>query len=157
MLSSVEVESLLQGELLSCFDEQAPAAPLTQQRLVTSEDWTDVELDAATGKLAAANNPAFPAPQKPKADIFPRCDEIARPDELFLKPPYFLTVIHTAFDAVDIHCSHSPTLQWLADYLKKWCRADAQSTQRASSPSITPSYFWTNQQLTAWMQLVGVH
>lgn len=133
--SPFEIEPLFKGQLLDCFKEPTQASPHVQ-RPAPPEDWADVSVDNSTGKPAIADRPM---PQLTSTsttreiNVLPRCDTLARPDELYLKPPYHLTVVNAGNTFVEVQCSHSPTLQLLADYLKKWCRTNHQDSQNVSS------------------------
>lgn len=59
----------------------------------------------------------------------PDANTLACPDELFTQPPYTLLMTYVfAGPAKEtrIHCSHSPTLEFLHAYLKKWAQTSSE-------------------------------
>ncbi|KAK8116318.1 hypothetical protein PG984_012820 [Apiospora sp. TS-2023a] len=137
-----ELESVLRGQLLNCFKKDAgtsQSATLASRPAAPADDWADVSLDAATGKAAVVEtareddrygNTRSGPPAKAAYDVLPDCNTLARPDDLLLKPPYHLVVYDRGSGGVEVHCSHSPSLQLLNDYLKKWCRVNQQNHQK---------------------------
>lgn len=139
-----ELESVLRGQLLNCFKKNTgtsqPTTPASRPA-APADDWADVSLDAATGKAAVVEtvkkgdrygSTRYEPPLKAAYDVLPECSTLARPDDLLLKPPYHLVVYDRGSSEVEIHCSHSPSLQLLSDYLKKWCRVNQQNYNKVS-------------------------
>ncbi|KAI2622705.1 hypothetical protein GGS26DRAFT_593995 [Hypomontagnella submonticulosa] len=110
MPSPAEMQSIFKTKLLSCFDDQEAAL----------DDWADVGVD---DNLAVVESPQ-------PADVLPDINVLPRPDELLLKPPYHLVVYGGGKSMVEVQCSHSPTLELLAEYLKKWCKINHHDTRR---------------------------
>ncbi|KAH8883562.1 hypothetical protein GQ53DRAFT_882329, partial [Thozetella sp. PMI_491] len=126
-----ELFPTFRGNLLACFDEK----DATVSKPPAADDWADVEMDSATGRAAVVERPApargssGPAGMVSLAsDFLPTVSALPRPDVLLLRPPYHLQM-HVGGNEVEIQCSHSPTLQLLSDYLKKWCRVNHNDTR----------------------------
>ncbi|KAI0893151.1 hypothetical protein F4806DRAFT_477164 [Annulohypoxylon nitens] len=111
--SLADLQPSFKAKLLRCFDDQK--LPL--------DDWADLSAEDASHK-AATTEILRPV------DVFPDINIVPRPDQLLLKPPYHLSVYSLDKTRVEIQCSHSPTLELLADYLKKWCKTIPQQTLR---------------------------
>ncbi|KAI2469139.1 hypothetical protein F4781DRAFT_395362 [Annulohypoxylon bovei var. microspora] len=116
---STELQPQLKVKLLQCFDD----------RHLPLDDWADLSVEAANHNSAAIE------PHRP-FDILPDISILPRPDQLLLKPPYHLAVYSEGKTKVEIQCSHSPTLELLADYLKKWCKVVPQDTSRPPAVDI---------------------
>lgn len=142
-----ELEAALRGQLLNCFKKDAGAATqstvLASRAAAPADDWADVSVDVATGKAAVVEEQRSHQPYAPPAkaayDILPDIGSLARPDDLLLKPPYHLVVYDRGSTEVEVHGSHSPSLQFLSEYLKKWCRINQQNHQKVSPLLLYPS------------------
>lgn len=66
----------------------------------------------------------------PVVERIPNLATIARPPDLLTTVPYILTVTQNGKDFIRIDCSHEPTLELLAAYLKKWNRTNPNDSQR---------------------------
>ncbi|KAK4129077.1 hypothetical protein N657DRAFT_639627 [Parathielavia appendiculata] len=122
--------------LLACFDEKKPQ--LTQSMVAGGADnWEAVEIDVPTGKAEVVETaPALRASTRSKVDFLPNLASLPRPDQLFLQPPYHLTLTHGRQE-IELQCSHSPSLQLLADYLKRWCRVNHADTRNPPAVQVT--------------------
>ncbi|KLU85512.1 hypothetical protein MAPG_04535 [Magnaporthiopsis poae ATCC 64411] len=144
-----ELLPLFKGEIHESFDETKNKKKTTKLPSRSGpppgDDWADVEVDEATGKLgiveqtkpaaAATSSGSAPPPGLPKPEFLPNADTLPRPDELLLKPPYHLIVHAKGLTEVEVQCSHSPSLSFIADYLKRWSRANHNMTNKP--PSVT--------------------
>ncbi|KAI1385208.1 uncharacterized protein F4822DRAFT_337435 [Hypoxylon trugodes] len=110
--SSNELQSHFKDKLLDCFT--GPQTP--------PEDWADVSIDATYDKPASTKSHEY-------FDTLPDISILPRPDELLLKPPYHLVIYGGGKSMVEVQCSHSPTLELLAEYLKKWCKINHRDTR----------------------------
>ncbi|KAK3335844.1 hypothetical protein B0T19DRAFT_20875 [Cercophora scortea] len=117
-----ELYAVFRSGLLACFDAEKKKAQIPVRQ---ADDWADVEMDTTTGKAQVVEQPK-PSASGAKVDFFPNVASLPRPDQLFLKPPYHLTM--TLGRDIEIQCSHSPTLQFLSDYLRRWCRVNHHDT-----------------------------
>jgi hypothetical protein len=130
-----ELVPVFQDGLLTCFeakkDISAPSHP------AAADDWADIEVDAATGKTNIVEIPARPAASQgsamPKVDYLPDMSSLPRPNDLFLKPPFHL-IVSAGLKEIEVQGSHSPSLQLLAEYFKRWCRVNHQDTRKVSWP-----------------------
>ncbi|KAK0632726.1 hypothetical protein B0T14DRAFT_491031 [Immersiella caudata] len=131
-----ELFPVFRGKLLTCF--QAPKkAELPIRQGVAADEWADVELDTATGKPEVVEKTRSPPVSSSRTvEFLPNVQSLPRPDELFLRPPYHLTVVpgHTE---IEIQCSHSPSLKVLSEYLKRWCRINHHDTTEPAAVQIT--------------------
>jgi hypothetical protein len=99
------------------------------------DDWADVSFDNATGRAAVLEVPhrhagrtAAAAAVAQQFDMIPDMNTIPRADDLLLKPPYHLIVKVHSKTHIEVECSHTPTLQFLSDYLKRWSRTNHNRT-----------------------------
>ncbi|KAI0969033.1 hypothetical protein F4678DRAFT_177650 [Xylaria arbuscula] len=125
--------SFFAGGLLKVFDEKEKQKASSKVELTAADDWADVALDNKTGNVAVVELPerrATTQQQSPAFDLIPDVDVIPRPEELLLKPPYHLTVRDFGSTSTEVQCSHSPTLQFLSDYLKKWTKTNYNYTNK---------------------------
>ncbi|KAI8627620.1 hypothetical protein F5Y19DRAFT_442325 [Xylariaceae sp. FL1651] len=129
--------SYFKGSLLGCFDEKAKSSASLNTAPAAVDDWADVSVDN-TGKAAVIELPQRHqvAPVSPEPEFMPDISVLSRPDELLLKPPYHLIVYGIGKTQVEVQCSHSPTLQFLSDYLQKWSRIDHNKTTRPPSAEV---------------------
>ncbi|OTA65825.1 hypothetical protein K449DRAFT_410832 [Hypoxylon sp. EC38] len=110
MPSLIEMQSIFKLGLLDCFDD--PQTSL--------DEWANLSLDAIGENRAATESHQH-------FDVLPDISVLPRPDDLLLKPPYHLVIYGGGDTSVEAQCSHSPTLQLLADYLKRWCKLNHQN------------------------------
>lgn len=128
-----ELFPVFQGDLLACFDvAKEPQLPV-RKAAAGADDWEGVEVDTATGKVQVETvetpkGSGLETPARAKVEFLPNVASLPRPDQLFLKPPYHLTLLH-GHQQIELHCSHSPTLQLLAEYFKRWCRVNHADTR----------------------------
>ncbi|KAI1424276.1 hypothetical protein F5Y12DRAFT_715422 [Xylaria sp. FL1777] len=123
--------SFFMGNLLKIFDEKEKHSTSSKTESTTADDWADVAVDNKTGNAAVVEIPHRHATQQPPAfDLMPDVEIIPRPEELLLKPPYYLTIRDFNSSSTEVQCSHSPTLQFLSDYLKKWARTNYNHTNK---------------------------
>ncbi|KAF2972062.1 hypothetical protein GQX73_g1622 [Xylaria multiplex] len=124
--------SFFTGNLLKIFDEKPNHSTPPNTQPTSIDDWADVALDNKTGNAAVIEIPQrhAVARESPTFDIIPDIETVARPDELLLKPPYHLTVRDYNSSTIVVQCSHSPTLQFLSDYLTKWARTNHNNTRK---------------------------
>ncbi|KAI8948148.1 hypothetical protein F4801DRAFT_471158 [Xylaria longipes] len=131
--SKAYILSFFTGNLLKVFDEKAKHDTLSTVEPVAADDWADVAVDNKTGNAAViemSQRHSTTAQQSPAFDVIPDVGTISRPDELLLKPPYHLIMHSNGKISIDVQCSHSPTLQFMADYLKKWSKTNHNNTTR---------------------------
>ncbi len=64
-----------------------------------------------------------------RTDFLPSVDSLARPDELFSRPPYHLVVNDLGRQKIEIQSSHTKSLQLLSGYLQRWCRINHNDTR----------------------------
>ncbi|GAP91547.2 hypothetical protein SAMD00023353_6500470 [Rosellinia necatrix] len=133
---------------------QHDASPLAAETKTTSaeaaDDWADVVVDksASGGRVVSvvesaprqqyqsAPQTAAAVPAAPGFDLMPDVGIVSRPDDLLLKPPYHLIVQGAGSSQIDVQCSHSPTLQFLSDYLKKWSKTNHNNTTRPPAAEV---------------------
>ncbi|KAI0836184.1 hypothetical protein F5Y06DRAFT_274413 [Hypoxylon sp. FL0890] len=119
MPSPIEMQPLFKVRLLDCFDD--PQAPL--------DEWANLCMDTIDDNSVAT------APCQ-SLDVLPDISILPRPDDLLLKPPYHLAVYGGGNLIVEVQCSHSPTLELLADYLEKWCKVNHQDVRHPPAVEI---------------------
>ncbi|KAM0324334.1 hypothetical protein ACHAQA_008115 [Verticillium albo-atrum] len=130
-----ELYPTFRSALLGCFDEKDASG---RSQPAAADDWADVKLDAATGKLAVSEK-ASPAFDASAVEFFPNWESLPRPDELLLRAPYHL-ILHASSSRIEIEGSHSPSLKFLSDYLKRWCRVNHNDTRAVSHLGVLLSH-----------------
>ncbi|XWX01172.1 hypothetical protein V2A60_009198 [Cordyceps javanica] len=106
----------LRAGIFGAFEaEETPPAP---------EDWADLgDPKVASPARAGESSSVVVVPVAARSPAFlPTLNDVPRPDVLQLQPPYRL-IVHDRGSYIEVQCSHSPTLELLAGYLEKWCRA----------------------------------
>ena len=125
-----ELFPVFRGDLLVCLDLAKARLP-ERKAAASADDWEGVEVDSATGTVqveAVEAHKSLETAASAKVEFLPNVASLPRPDQLFLKPPYYLTLLH-GHQQIELHCSHSPTLQLLAEYFKRWCRVNHADTR----------------------------
>jgi hypothetical protein len=85
----------------------------------------------ATTSVAAHMAPMAVRSAAPVNDRLPQVSMIDRPEEFLMRPPYFL-IIRATDRKVIVQGSHQPSLELLADYLKKWAKTNRQFANQVS-------------------------
>ncbi|KAI3319864.1 hypothetical protein HD806DRAFT_250876 [Xylariaceae sp. AK1471] len=134
------MQSFFTGTLINCFSAKSkPSSSPSNAESGAVDDWADVSVDKSTGTAAIVDSLQRHIPtqlqqqrqqESPQFDTIPDVNTISRPDELLLKPPYHLTVYAINKTLAEVQCSHSPTLQFLSDYLQKWSKTNHNNTTR---------------------------
>lgn len=113
---------------MDCFSEKKPTKSLNQTVPLT-EEWADVSMDKATGQASLTSTVITASSSKFDVTRIPDISSLPRPDELLQEPPYHLA-IYSGSNTVEIHGSHSPSLEFISAYLKKWVRTDHNDTRK---------------------------
>lgn len=117
-----ELEAVHKGVLLGdCFSDKPKHEPTSSDR--TLEDWDDVAVDRTTSRPSLVPGLSPVAPVRRVVDRLPDLALLTRPDELLREPPYHLSV-YASHGTVELHGSHSPTLELIAAYLNKFVRSN---------------------------------
>ncbi|KAK0661240.1 hypothetical protein QBC41DRAFT_37037 [Cercophora samala] len=123
-----ELFPIFRGHLVTCFDTDKKQTELpvrdAQVAGTPADDWAEVEVNVDSSKPQA------------KVEFLPNAASLPGPDQLFLRPPYCLTMTAST-KRIELHCSHSPTLQFLSDYLRRWCRVNRHDTTNPPAVQIT--------------------
>ena len=109
-------------QLLACFAKKETPQPSEIKEVGGTDDWAGVEVDTTTGTPKLVDAPRTMS-LKPDVEFMPDVASLPRPDQLFLRPPYHLTLF-PGRPKIEVHSSHSPSLDFLAAYLKRWCRVN---------------------------------
>ncbi|KAG6013118.1 hypothetical protein E4U41_005149, partial [Claviceps citrina] len=108
---------------------QPPPPPPPPPSQSQSPSLTD---NANTNANANANTNTATDPKPPHHHHhhhhLPNVNSLPRPDDLLLRPPYHLHITHES--CIRIQCSHGPSLGFLDEYLRKWCRTNGNRTDR---------------------------
>lgn len=132
-----ELFPVFRGDLLACFDEGKTKPQQPADAAGTADDWVGMEVDTESGRAEVVEHPIrSKAPARAKVEFLPSVASLPRPDQLFLRPPYHLTMI-PGHQQIELQCSHSPSLQLLADYLKRWCRVNHSDTRNVGCAVFT--------------------
>lgn len=110
----LEFIPIFREDLRTTFDKKP-----TSSQIQDEED--AVIVDSATKPL---KDLSINTRARPVVQYLPDASSIPRPDELLQRPPYLLHVRSSGDHRVYIECTHSPSLQVLATYLKRWCRTN---------------------------------
>ncbi|KAK7426104.1 hypothetical protein QQZ08_007414 [Neonectria magnoliae] len=126
--------SLFKGQLLDCFEKKKRPSQSLPIRSTTGDEWANVATDEAAEKPTqpVAAKSAFTA-----VEYLPNASTLPKPGTLLLKPPYHLFIHTIGNNKLEIQCSHSGTLEVLADYLKRWCRINPNLTTKPPAVEIT--------------------
>ncbi|KAK3989906.1 hypothetical protein QBC44DRAFT_369473 [Cladorrhinum sp. PSN332] len=127
-----ELLPTFRGHLLTCFETDKRSTLVVPVTHPAADDWAEVQLETRP----AATEPVDTLSSQPEVEFLPDVASLPRPDELLLRPPYHLTLAASRA-TIEIHGSHSPTLQVLADYLKRWCRVNHNDTTNPPGVQIT--------------------
>ena len=92
----------------------------------------------ATTSVAAHMAPMAVRSAAPVNDRLPQVSMIDRPEEFLMRPPYFL-IVRATDRKVILQGSHQPSLELLADYLKKWAKTNRQFANQVSINQFLPS------------------
>ncbi|KAJ6789757.1 hypothetical protein PWT90_06778 [Aphanocladium album] len=111
--------SELRAQIYGLF-EPKESAPL--------EDWADLGDSKKAVPAASEGHVVVPVAAQGVA-FLPTLNDVPRPDILQLQPPYRL-IVHDRGNYIEVQCSHSPSLELLAGYLEKWCRAIPSRSER---------------------------
>ncbi|CAG9977921.1 unnamed protein product [Clonostachys byssicola] len=112
-------------QLLGCFKKDKPLALRPSARGdLDPEDEEDYEAVSAPKRPAAAAAAApSPAPKpKPVSETLPDPRSLPKPSTLLQAPPYHLFVHAFGNNTLEVQCSNGPTLDFLAEYFKKWAQ-----------------------------------
>ena len=115
--------------LLNAFKEEKTHTIHSRAQAATADDWADVEVDKLSGKPDVIDRSV----EQSQAIIsLPDAKLVPRPDDLLLRPPYHMMIYRHGHNHLEIQCSHSPSLQFLADYFKRWSRVNHEDTRSVS-------------------------
>ncbi|KAL3961389.1 hypothetical protein ACCO45_002912 [Purpureocillium lilacinum] len=121
---------------------KAEGAFKAQGGAAAAEEWTSVAVSdgKATTVAASAAEPTTLVVAG-KSSYMPSVTSLPPPDKLLLRPPYHMIVY--GGHEVRVQCSHGPSLEFLASYLKKWCRANTRRSDKLPLVAATlgPSAF----------------
>ncbi|CAG9946784.1 unnamed protein product [Clonostachys rosea f. rosea IK726] len=92
-------------QLLSCFKKDKPLALRP----------------SAAGDLDPEDEEDYEAP-KPVSETLPDPRSLPKPSTLLQAPPYHLFVHAFGNNTLEVQCSNGPTLDFLAEYFKKWAQ-----------------------------------
>ena len=145
VLQPAELFPVFRGNLLACFDgtrkTMKEASSEGGAAAGAGDDWADIKVDSVTGGAQVVEKEHHQAPTVPvggksksKVEFLPTVASLPRPDELFLRPPYHLVVTGSHGGEIEIQGSHSPSLQLIADYFKRWCRVNPHDTRNVRQP-----------------------
>ncbi|KAF5648685.1 cytochrome family 51 (sterol 14-demethylase) [Fusarium tjaetaba] len=127
---------LFKEQLLECFEENRPSKTLPIHS-TTGDEWADV------GAEDREEEPAKPPPtgsKTPAIDYLPDPNTLPKPSALFQQAPYHLfvyTSLSSRSQKIEIECSHSQTLEVMAEYLKKWTMTIVNRTDKPPAVEIT--------------------
>jgi hypothetical protein len=129
MYQPAQFSGLFKEQLLEAFDKKEPPKSLPIHS-TTGDEWADVGVDEPeeqTAKISMAGNKA------PVMDYLPDPNTMPKPGSLLQNAPYHLFVHASGNNNIEIECSHSQTLEVLAEYLKRWTRINPNRTDKVSA------------------------
>ncbi|KAJ4159794.1 uncharacterized protein LMH87_007736 [Akanthomyces muscarius] len=109
----------LRADIFGVFEAKESPAP---------DGWADLGDPRLSLPARGADSIVAPVPAK-GATFLPTLNDVPRPDVLQLQPPYRL-IVYDRGSCIEVQCSHSPSLELLAGYLEKWCRAIPSRSDR---------------------------
>ncbi|KIX95291.1 uncharacterized protein Z520_08808 [Fonsecaea multimorphosa CBS 102226] len=109
------------------------------------EEWAELESVADTTKSTGVSIIAAPkgvphhsARLEPDADVFPALEALPRPEILFrTTTPYVMLVSSNGPNKITVSGTHEPSLQLLAEYLRRWIKTDPRNILKKPSLCIT--------------------
>jgi hypothetical protein len=119
----------------------------------TGDEWADVGAEDREEELA---KPPKTGDKAPTVDYLPDPNTMPKPSALFQQAPYHLFVYNSASNRsykIEIECSHSQTLEVLAEYLKRWTKTNVNRVDKASISlvhSILRRTYLTHPSLLRW-------
>lgn len=114
----IEHIPVIKEQLRATFDEKPSSAQTVETKTVPG-----VDLSRQNSKTTARKSIQY----------LPDAAALHRPDELLQTPPYHIIVRAIGEIRIDIECSHGPSLDVLAAYLKRWCRTDHNLSTKVSA------------------------
>ncbi|KAM0348702.1 hypothetical protein ACHAPU_004139 [Fusarium lateritium] len=127
----VQFSELFKEQFLDAFEEIQSSKP-TPILSTTGDEWADVvdEPEDQPIRLPTATN------KTPAVDYLPDPNAMPKPGSLLQNAPYHLFVYASGKNKIEIECSHSQTLEVLAEYLKKWTRINPNITNKPPAVEI---------------------
>ncbi|KAF5655967.1 cytochrome family 51 (sterol 14-demethylase) [Fusarium heterosporum] len=122
----VQFSELFKEQLLEVFEEKQSSKPTTVFS-TTGDEWADVanEREEQSITLPSAT-----------VDYLPDASTMPKPGSLLQNAPYHLFVYASGKNKIEIECSHSQTLEVLAEYLRKWTRINPNLTNKPPAVEI---------------------
>ncbi|KAM0250300.1 hypothetical protein ACHAP5_002359 [Fusarium lateritium] len=120
---------LFKEHLLEAFDKKEPSKSLPIHS-TTGDEWADVGVDEPEERTT---KPSMTGNKAPAIDYLPDPNTLPKPASLLQNAPYHLFVRASGSNNIEIECSHSQTLEILAEYLKRWTRINPNRTDKAST------------------------
>jgi hypothetical protein len=134
-IDPTDLPPVFRGQLLRAFGPEIKPKAVAHG---SGDDWANIEMDTTTGAVdVVVDKRRVTVPtgaSAPKVDYLPTLESLPRPDELLLRPPYHMVVYVSIYSGIEVQGSHSPSLKLLADYLKRWCRANVNDTRSVGAP-----------------------
>ncbi|KAF9873561.1 hypothetical protein CkaCkLH20_09020 [Colletotrichum karsti] len=140
LTNPAELFPVFKGGIIDCFGSSSSSnghthqlPPYTMSPRISSDEWADVGLDVRASNLSLSDSrrpSSSPTAKAAVPEFIPRADAMPRPDDLLNKPPYHLFVYARSAHEIEIQASHSGTLKFLAEYLKKWRRVNYQLSSK---------------------------
>ncbi|KAF4994106.1 hypothetical protein FGRMN_6021 [Fusarium graminum] len=126
----VQFSELFKEQLLDVFEKKQSSKP-TPLFSTTGDEWADVadEPEQQSIRLPTAMH-------KPTFDYLPDPSTMPKPGSLLQNAPYHLFVYASGKNKIEIECSHSQTLEVLAEYLRKWTRINPNITNKPPAVEI---------------------
>lgn len=122
---------LFKEQLLECFEENRPSKTLPIHS-TTGDEWADV---GAEDREEEPAKPPQTGNKAPAVDFLPDPNTMPKPSALFQQAPYHLfvyTSLSSRSQKIEIECSHSQTLEVMAEYLKRWTKTNVNRTDKVS-------------------------
>ena len=125
------------GDLLNAFKPR-------QKPVSTSEPWVDAggdesDLDTASIMTPTTTSDRVMAMRSIATDRIPDLALLERPEDLCARAPYHMIIMSSDRQIV-VQGSHQPSLDLLANYLKKWTKANHNLTNRVGVATDTECF-----------------
>ncbi|PNP83477.1 hypothetical protein FNYG_03040 [Fusarium nygamai] len=127
---------LFKEQLLECFEENRTSKTLPIHSTM-GDEWADVGTEDQEEEPAKPPQAGYKAPA---VDYIPDPNTMPKPSALFQQAPYHLFVYTSASNRsqkIEIECSHSQTLEVLAEYLKRWTKTNVNRVDKPPAVEIT--------------------
>ncbi|KAK7436903.1 hypothetical protein VKT23_018923 [Stygiomarasmius scandens] len=123
LMSQSRITNFLEKDFDNLFEESAPAESADDEN-----EWSHVP--NTTQDKPAREVPRAAVDAEPQTKRLPAVELLARPNELFKSTAPHILMVNYRGDKMTVQSSHEPSLELLANYLKKWGKVNPNDSLR---------------------------